>query len=182
MKAREFNPQRLDVQEFARAGGVLEGRTPTASLERLAAEAHPEAPPVGEVAWRAEGRQVEQRAHAPQVWLDLSARGEIHLECQRCLGPVQVPLEVRRSFRFVSDEARAAEEDVEAEEEVLALTRALDVPELIEDELLLALPLVPRHEECPQPLPMVAEDEEEEEEEPRPNPFAALEALRKPKS
>jgi uncharacterized protein len=36
---------------------------------------------------------------------------------------------------------------------VLALEPALDLKELVEDELLLALPLVPRHEVCPEPLP-----------------------------
>ena len=34
---------------------------------------------------------------------------------------------------------------------MLALSRALDLRELVEDELLLALPLVPRHEVCPEP-------------------------------
>ena len=64
---------------------------------------------------------------------------------------------------------------------MLALERSFDVIELLEDELLLALPLVPRHEACPQPLPMVAEPVEEPAEE-RANPFAALEALRKGRS
>jgi uncharacterized protein len=31
--------------------------------------------------------------------------------------------------------------------------RGLDLTALVEDELILALPLVPRHETCPQPLP-----------------------------
>lgn len=182
-KARDFNPQRLDVQEFARVAGVLEGRMPLGALERLAAAAHPEVPPEGEVVWRVEGRLVERRAQAPEIWMELQAHAEIALECQRCLGPVTVPLEVRRSFRFVGDEALAAEQDLEAEEEVLALTRALDLPELLEDELLLALPLVPRHESCPQPLPLASEEEAAEPaEEERPHPFAALAALRRTKS
>ncbi|MDP1159869.1 YceD family protein, partial [Klebsiella variicola] len=59
-----------------------------------------------------------------------------------------------------------------------ALPRHLDARELIEDELLLALPLVPRHANCPQPLPGAGEQAEPEAEQ-RPNPFAALAALKR---
>jgi len=58
----------------------------------------------------------------------------------------------------------------------LALTRALDLIGLIEDELLLALPLVPRHDVCPQPL-KVQDDAEPFEE--RAHPFAALCSLKR---
>ena len=61
---------------------------------------------------------------------------------------------------------------------MLALGPPLDVLELIEDELILALPLVPRHEpHCPVPLaaPEGAVSAAPEE----PHPFAALAALRK---
>jgi len=52
----------------------------------------------------------------------------------------------------------------------------------VEDELILELPLVPRHEGvCPEPLPFPgAADAAEEPAVERPNPFAALAALRKP--
>jgi uncharacterized metal-binding protein YceD (DUF177 family) len=73
------------------------------------------------------------------------------MECQRCLTPVDVPLAVERSFRFVADEATAEALDDESEEDLLALSREFDLRELIEDELLMALPVVPRHDECPRP-------------------------------
>ena len=60
---------------------------------------------------------------------------------------------------------------------VLALTPALDLADLIEDELLLALPLVPRHDVCPAPLPVPDNADVPEEDEPV-NPFAALAALK----
>ena len=60
---------------------------------------------------------------------------------------------------------------------MLVLTRALDLHELVEDELILALPLVPRHDACPQPLAAPATAEEPLAE--RPNPFAALAALKR---
>ena len=60
--------------------------------------------------------------------------------------PVDVPLDVERSFRFVADEATAEALDEECDEDLLALGREFDLRELIEDELLMALPVVPRHE------------------------------------
>jgi uncharacterized protein len=97
------------------------------------------------------------------------------------LGPVQTLVEVDTWLRFVSDEAQAAALDAELEEDVLALEREQDALELVEDELLLALPLVPRHEECPQPLPLPAEDLDDEADAApaKPNPFAALAQLKK---
>ena len=67
----------------------------------------------------------------------------------------------------------------DSEDDVLALTRALDLRELVEDELLLALPIVPRHEVCPEPLPQPADDAAPAE--PAPHPFAALAALKRTK-
>jgi uncharacterized protein len=62
------------------------------------------------------------------------------MECQRCLTPVDVPLDVERSFRFVADEATAEALDDECDEDLLALSREFDLRELIEDELLMACP------------------------------------------
>ena len=116
------------------------------------------------------------RGGPPQTWLHLHAQASLALVCQRCLGPVETPLMAQRSFLFVAGEETAAQLDADSEDDVLALTRSLDLQELVEDELLLALPLVPRHELCPQPLPMEHGDAPDEE---RPNPFAALAALKR---
>ena len=71
----------------------------------------------------------------------------------------------------------AAEIDADSEDDVLVLTRALNMHELVEDELILSLPLVPMHETCPRPLVAPAAEAAEVEE--RPNPFAALAALKR---
>jgi uncharacterized protein len=63
---------------------------------------------------------------------------------------------------------------------VLALPRWLDLHELVEDELLLALPLVPMHGRCPQALPMaVGVEALETAAEAAPRPFAALAGLKR---
>ena len=179
MRARSHDPLRLDVEAFAKEGGQLEGRWPLGGFARLGESAHAEAGPAegDEVAWHAAGELRPVRGGAPQVWLHVAGQASLNLECQRCLQPVAVPLAVQRSFRFVADEATAAAIDADSEDDVLVLTRALDLHELVEDELILGLPLVPRHESCPQPLSLPAEAPEPLEE--GPHPFAALAALKR---
>lgn len=182
MKAREFNPLRLDVEAFATAAGSLSGTWSLGELPRLLTSG-----PAGEadaaraVAWSARGERIERRGGEPLWWLHLEVRASVALECQRCLGPVETPLEVERSFRFVRDESEAAELDAEGDDDVLALSRAFNLRELVEDELLLALPLVPRHEVCPEPLTVPVDDLPSAEDEPaeRPQPFAVLAQLKK---
>ena len=184
MAAREFDPFRLDVEAFAKEGASLEGRWPLAQLDRLAesALADPESaddPVAGrEVSWRVRGELRALRGGDVQVWLHLNAHTELALECQRCLKPVVTGVDAERSFLFVRGEDAAAQLDTDSDDDVLALSRALDLRELIEDELLLAMPLVPRHEVCPTPLPMPAADDAVVQDEP-PHPFAGLAALKR---
>lgn len=179
MKPRNHDPLRLDVEVLAKEGGRLQGRWPLAGFERLIESAHADARPTAadEVEWQVEGELRPVRGGVPEVWLHLEAQARLQLECQRCLQPVAAPLAVQRSFRFVADEATAAEIDADSEDDVLVLTRALNTHELVEDELILGLPLVPMHEACPQPLVTPAAQTAEVED--RPNPFAALAALKR---
>jgi uncharacterized protein len=128
------------------------------------------------------GEARARRNAAPEVWLHLEGEATLNLVCQRCLAPVAEHLVAGRSFLFVESEARAEELDAEMEDDVLALTRRLDVHELLEDELLLAIPLVPRHADCAMPaVPAVrgaaAEASPDDGAAPE-HPFAALRALR----
>ena len=172
MSPRGFDPTCLDVEAFAVEGAELSGSWPLADFDRVGESAMADAAPgdADRVAWRARGRRVAGRGGEFSTWLDLDAEATISLQCQRCLAAVRVPLAVDRKFSFVSGEDAAAAIDASSEDDVLAMTRALDLRELIEDELLLAMPLVPRHAICPEPLPVTDDDPVEE----RPNPFAAL--------
>ena len=181
MKKRAFVPEKLDIETFIRDQANLAGEWPAASLQRLADAGAVEAPASGwpGVRWDLKGELREQRRAEPQFWLQLDASATVQLTCQRCLKPVEEHLQVARSFRFVGTEDEAVSLDADSEDDVLALARHFDARELIEDELLLGLPLVPRHETCPEPLPMPEADvAEEEDQEERPNPFAKLAALK----
>lgn len=176
--AKDFDPHRLDVRRFAEAAAVLEATDRLPGYRRLLAETQGENVE-GEVHWQARGELLNPQHHHPQVWLHLRAQATLPLVCQRCLLPVDVPLAVDRSFRFVADEATAAAEDDQSEEDLLALSRSFDLLELVEDELLMEVPVAPRHEVCPEPVKMSAADPGfEEASTPREHPFAVLGRLK----
>jgi uncharacterized protein len=172
--SKEFSARRLDVRGFAEEGAVMAGREPLRVFSRLIAETRGrggESP----VMWSSTG-ELRNPGHVhPEIWVHLRAQAILALTCQRCLGPVDVPIAVERSFRFVADEEMAAAQDEQSEEDVLAMSRDFDLLNLVEDELLMELPLAPRHESCPMPLKLAAADEDfDAAGERRENPFAVL--------
>lgn len=169
-------PHALDVQALCRSGARLQGREPLRSFTRLLEGLTPGDDGAGQVVWSAQGEQRPVRGGPAQDWLHLQAEARVWLQCQRCLQPWAQPLSVQRAFCFVATEAQAEALDEELEDDVLVMPRRLDLIELLEDELILSLPLVPRHEpDCPAPLLALASatsggasaDE-------APHPFAAL--------
>ncbi|WP_374434414.1 DUF177 domain-containing protein [Inhella sp.] len=173
-----WKPERLDIEAFAKQDGAVQGEWPAGSLARWA-ESNLTDPDLAPVRWQLQGERREPLGGKPEIWLHLQAQAQAHLSCQRCLQPAAFPLEIERSFRFVQDEATALAEDADAEEDLLVLSRSFDARELIEDELLLALPLVPMHEDCEHPAQGSVDVEALPEEAERPNPFAVLASLRK---
>jgi uncharacterized protein len=177
--SKPFNARRLDVKSFAEEGATLAGQEPLRVHERLLSETQgrgAETP----VTWSASA-QIRNPQHVqPQVWLHLRTGTTLSLVCQRCLKPVDVPVHVDRWFRFVGDEETAAAEDDESEEDVLALSRSFDLMELVEDELLMEMPLVPRHETCPPVHLEVADENFEGSSARHENPFAVLGRLKTP--
>jgi uncharacterized protein len=176
MTTRALDPRRLDVAAAASAGAELAGRLPLSELARLADGA---AGQVDEpVAWSARFEQRRDLGAAPQAWLQLQAHARVPRECQRCLQPVLLSLDVDRAFRFAPTEDEAATLDVDSEDDVLVLSRHFDLRELLEDELLLTLPIVPMHEQCPSPLVGTVPGDPAEEAAPA-HPFAALAAWKR---
>lgn len=161
MKPVVFNPRRLEVAAFAKAQAKLEGNLALVDLPRLAegllwpADEAPAA-----VSWQATGSLRQVLGGSPETRLHLQAQARVWVTCQRCLGPQVLQLEVNRTFRFVRDEDEAAQlDETTDDEDVLAMGRPLDLLALVEDELIMALPIVPRHEICPAPLSALARQE-----------------------
>jgi uncharacterized protein len=173
-----FDPRRLDVKAFATEGASLAGEERLGAHPRLMAETAGRGADLPLV-WTA-GGEVRNPQHVhPEIWLRLQASAVLPLTCQRCLAPVEVPVAVDRPFRFVADESIAMAQDDSSEEDLLALSRSFDLVELIEDELLMDLPVAPRHEVCPAPVKLAVADEGfEGEGGPAENPFALLQQLK----
>ncbi len=130
-------PAQIDPWRFTAEGGRLDGELALAALPRLTA-----------VLEHAEGAvSVALMAGVdPQGIPFITGRlqTEIALACQRCLGSLQLPLDVAVSLGLVRDETEA---DClpEAYEPLPAPEGFISVAELVENELLLALPQIPRH-------------------------------------
>jgi len=178
-RERRTDPLAVPVAALCRDGETLLGAWSLAELPRLAASLF--VPPAADerAGWQARFSQMEPVGSPPQLWLNVEAHAHVTLQCQRCLQALHEPLAMQRRFRFVASEAEAERLDAESDDDHLVLEPRLDLRALVEDELILELPIVPRHEgECPEPLPLAAVPADETEA--RPNPFAALAALRKP--
>lgn len=176
---RTFDPHRLDMVAFSLAASRLEGGWLLERMPRLLQDALPLSAdsPAQTVVWSASGARKAVTGGEAEIRLQLRARTALQLTCQRCLRPMTVTLDVQPSLRFVQGEARAEALDEDCDEDVLALTPSLDLLPLIEDELILALPLVPRHPVCPQPLRMSAGEDDLAEDDSGEHVFAGLAPL-----
>lgn len=178
MSKRTHDPRSLDVAAACAAGVALSGQWPVSALVRLSEGEGGVAAASESVIWSARFEQHPVHGTGPERRLHLQAAAQVRRECQRCLQPVTLALIVDRVLRFVDDEATAASLDPESEEDVLVASRQFDLQDLVEDELLLDMPLVPMHETCPSPL---AESVADVPAEPEAHPFAALAALKRDK-
>lgn len=167
--------RRIDGVQFARGGlqpgWEVRGRVLPDRLERLA-----------ELGCRTEGLDysVEGRLNQrgkPALWVKVGGMGE--MACQRCLRPVEVDLSGATELELW-ESARGIEHAGDDVDRVLA-EPAMDPERLAEDEAILRLPMVPRHELCATVEITGAEeapDSTRDSTSGRPSPFAALAALK----
>ncbi len=109
-------------------------------------------------------------------------RGEFVVQCQRCLGPLVVPVDEHMALAVVKVIAEI-DRLPEGCEPLLVEGRSLRPIQLLEDEIRLLIPMVPRHEvnRCHSPASVgdVASTDEEQEEQGARHPFAALAELKR---
>lgn len=169
------------MKAFAQEGVALAEITPLQNMERLAEEAQG-LQADSTVQWQALGELRPHTGADDEVWLHLQARATVPLTCQRCMGVVETPVEVDQWYRFVASEDIAMAEDDQSEEDLLVMEPQFNLLAVLEDELLMALPLVPMHEECPVAPKLqagdIAEPDEAVEPGKKPNPFAVLAQLK----
>jgi uncharacterized protein len=185
MKASPYNPRHLDVEHFATETASVQGRWALSSLPRLqelqVAGAASRADGDSEITFSAHGELLANPGGAPGIALRLQAQATVTLVCQRCLQALALKVGIDQRYRFVDDEETAAGLDADSDDDdFLALTPSLDLCVLVEDELLMALPIVPRHDDCE--IPAGADTGSGEGQEAvdgdAPNPFAVLAGLK----
>ncbi|HAT31844.1 MAG TPA: DNA-binding protein [Janthinobacterium sp.] len=158
----------IDAFDFCRINGSREGVTPVAEMTRLIKDC---ADASGSLAWKVEGGT--SKLGYPQ--LTLSVTGTVQLMCQRCLTPFAYDIDASTALMLGKDDEHADEiEDIIDDEsiDVIVGSRAMNVADLIEDEALLSLPQVPKHDTCPDTVLLDAVKTEKK------LPFAGLKDLK----
>lgn len=141
----------IDVFELARTGQQVEGHRPLANLPRLAPML---AGASADLRFRYRGHLDARRRSAGTLQIE----ADVPLRCDRCGATLTLPVAVHSSFYFVHSEAELARIPVDdSEDEPLLGNRRFDLDELIEDELILACPISPRHAGCQSDLQTDAE-------------------------
>ena len=133
LQAVEVGPWR-----FCRDGQSWEIQSDVAAFPRLAHEFTQ-----GTLFCRVVGR-VDQRG---SLSLHVSINGAVGLTCQRCLGSMPYTVEVERTLYLAHNEAELERLDALPDSDAIQAGERLSLVELVEDEVLLSLPLAPMHAE-----------------------------------
>jgi uncharacterized protein len=153
--------------DFAMRQQVLDGEIPLANMTRLhtiladggdlASDSH--------IRFKLTGQS--QHYHLPSLHLILEAN--LPMLCQRCLAQMSVPIQLHFEYVVSAEESAALDESDEMD--WVEQSDAMDLQALIEDELLIALPIAPVHSPLCKQLNLESGE--------KPNPFSVLKALKK---
>lgn len=168
MNARPF----IDSLDFAENSRQISGEIPVVDLPRLRDMLKN---PQGVLAYTVRGSLDKQG----NPLLDISMSGSCQLRCQRCLNGIDYAIRLNACLLLCDQASLDAQDDKvaggeEEEFDSILADAHLDVLDLLEEEILLSLPIAPRHDlgAC-----QAANGENTHQEER--NPFAALAGLKR---
>jgi uncharacterized protein len=168
-------PQFIDAYECVRRGLAYSGEVPLSRFKRLVADLPAQH---GVATWQLKG----ETGSLGEPLLRLAVQASPVVVCQRCLEPFEWPVDSEVMLHLVGSEAELdADDHVSDDEAERGYEKVLgsghfDILEQVEDELILSMPYIARHEDC---SPKVSTDAGPSEAEPeRRNPFAALGQLK----
>ncbi|WP_455380915.1 YceD family protein [Acidihalobacter prosperus] len=137
-------PSKIDPFKAADQGRVLRGIANTKQFKRL----------LKAVISIEEELSVEysfQRDDLDRPYVEIDCKASMVLRCERCLGSMNLEFELKNHRLTLIDVSNeSGEADVDG---LLVDEKDLDLSELLEDEILLGLPLIPKHsalDECDQ--------------------------------
>ncbi|MBM3350896.1 MAG: hypothetical protein FJY53_03795 [Betaproteobacteria bacterium] len=141
----------LSVEQCARLVGLL----PLASMEKG----------MGSIHYTLDGNEDA----AGCLFLHLTVEVNLMVTCQRCLNPMPLSLDLQFNYLVSDQDVDNEDWDDNDECDVQEPSSVMDLIALIEDELIIALPIAPMHESaCGSGVTQSGE---------RPNPFAVLKGV-----
>ena len=165
-------PTLLDMRKLAARGTVLDGVVTLATLPRLQ----------GLLA--AQDGQLEAHCHFSKdeegrFVLALNFEAKVSVVCQRCMEPVFIDVDANTTLCILWSEDQVVSLPSHLEPLILDEGQS-NLWSVVEDELILSLPIVSYHEtgDCVELTEQYTTAEIAEELEQKPNPFQALEALK----
>lgn len=133
-------PEKIDPWRMAAEYGCLKGQLALTALPRLT-----------EVLGRADGEVVVALSAGLDAqgirFITGNLQTDLEWICQRCLGPLQLLLNIAVNLGLARDEAAADQLPAEYDPLLVPEGESIAVASLVEDELLLALPQIPRHDD-----------------------------------
>jgi uncharacterized protein len=162
----------IDTAAFSRSRGHIEGELPFAAMPRLGPSLRDG---TGAARFACDGGPDGRGRPA----LRLRGQARLELRCDLCGEALASDVEIDREFYFVRNaaELEAIPVDPLEDGEALVGSERFELAPLVEDELILALPISPRHPQC---AAAGARIDGEVAAQARESPFAALKALRRP--
>ena len=181
MSANTF-PAQIEPFKWAEQGFTWSGTLPLSRFARIAREA------VGSINDQLINVdcKLSMDAYHRIVWLDGHIDTKVPMECQRCLDTVETELVSDFHLALIDDESLIERLDEDADFIVLGESESstkgdFDTPAsinllaLLEDELLLLMPLSPKHDACEHKHQPTIQNVVEEK---RDNPFDVLAGLK----
>ncbi|EIJ42863.1 putative metal-binding protein, possibly nucleic-acid binding [Beggiatoa alba B18LD] len=164
-------PELIDPIRLAQQGVNLRGLLPIAQMTRIHDSL---CDTQGDVAIDWQFSKDEQARPIIQGTL----KAQLVITCQRCLQPMVFELNAPVALMILRSEQD--EEDVPEPFEALTLEKTpVSLSDMIEDELVLAIPIVTYHEQCPQHDYVLPDSTPIIESKPVQNPFTILSTLKK---
>ncbi len=198
--ARDAVMKPIDAFAFARMRKTAQGSIALVRLARVV-DGLPEQPAgeAGLVTWSVQGDEGKTGLVMGQPLLRLHVQANPVVICQRCNAPFAYPIDSEVVLQLVKSEddlddgysvAEQGDGDDDEDDDGVGRDSVASLPEKvvgshhfdllaqIEDELILSIPYVPKHDVCPGAQAKASEALEEEPAVKRPSPFAVLEQLK----
>lgn len=181
-------PKTIDLWDLVRNQRVIKGAFPVSSLKRLV-QGLPDQTVVRNVDSVPENDEgvvwfelAGQSRVGERASVALSVQARVLVICQRCLEPMVQDLVEEVTFDVVTHAQLDSldNEEVDPDEtEMVVGSRQFDLPELLEDQLILAIPYVPKHAQCrPKAIAKSEQADQVDEAVQKPNPFEVLAKLK----